>query len=294
MTSSQHNQGGGSGFMSTSRLIELVVVTILSSAIGGGLAAFGTVKVLETEIRNLRNTLAETRQEMKELRNDLYAPRSYRQEEQSRQSMRLEKMKLTDLKTRLNDSLHDAGRVFEDADLDRHIRVALNAMALTKRPRWLSADITLTANQAEYDAPTGIANIDRLVWSNEFSRSPWARKYPGPSPRPALLRHTTGNKIVLTPPPDQQQVNALGGTVKLRYYAKHETTGAGADEEVTTLDESDEDLLILRAQAEAMRELAFRGITKPVEMGGGSLSQPRNGTPAALYAMLMEEFRAAP
>ena len=49
-------------------------------------------------------------------------------------------------------------------------------------------------------------------------------------------------------------------------------------------------LLLLRAQAEACRELALRNVSKPVTMRDAVGSQPRNGTPSALYQMLLTEF----
>lgn len=196
---------------------------------------------------------------------------------------------LEDLRERLKSSLQDSARVFEDPDLDRHITVSLTAMALQKRPLRKSASITLVANQAEYPAPADLGRLNRLVWQNERFRQPWEADYPGPAPTLQLLHGDSGKVIRLNPAPTQQQVNALNGTALLLYSAKH-TIDAG---NVTTLDEADEDLVILRAQAEACRELALRGISKPVTMRDGAMSQPRNSTPRALYQALLEEWQAA-
>lgn len=196
---------------------------------------------------------------------------------------------ITELRDRLKNSLHDSARPFDDPDLERHIQISLTAMALQKRPLRKSASITLVANQAEYEAPADLGRLNRLIWQNERFRQPWEADYPGPAPTIQLLRADTGNVIRLNPPPSQQQVNALNGTVLLLYSAKHTIDS----DTVTTLDEADEDLVILRAQAEACRELALRGITQPVTIRDGSMSQPRNMTPRALYAALLEEWKAA-
>ena len=58
----------------------------------------------------------------------------------------------------------------------------------------------------------------------------------------------------------------------------------------TTVPEHSRSLLLLRAQAEACRELALRNVSKPVTMRDAVGSQPRNGTPSALYQMLLAEF----
>ena len=47
----------------------------------------------------------------------------------------------------------------------------------------------------------------------------------------------------------------------------------------------------VRAQAEAMRELAMRNVVKPQQMRDGYTSMPRNGTPAALFETLLAEFK---
>lgn len=273
------------GVMTGGRLVELVLVTLISAGISGAIVAYGTLQVLKTEIRYMRIDINETRSDVQELRRDLYAPRA---------GPAPEDVLISDLKTRLNASLQDAASVFDDADFDRHIRVALRAMALEKRPRRVSTVLDLSANEGEYDAPADLVAFDRLVWTNEHARQPWERGYTGPAPTATVLRQSSGNLIVLQPPPDRRQVEALGGSVRMFYRADHETSGAGASEEVTTLAESDIDLVILRAQVEAMRELAFRNVTKPVELRGGGLSQPRNGTPGALFSDLLAEWRAAP
>ena len=59
----------------------------------------------------------------------------------------------------------------------------------------------------------------------------------------------------------------------------------------TTILAGDRELLLLRGQAEAMRELAMRGVAKPVQLRDGLGMGPRNAHPAALYDALLCEFR---
>ena len=277
--------GHGGNALNFRRIFEGVIIALVAGVIAGGAATWATTQKLGTMLDAQQDQISQLRREIRDMRRDLYAPRQWGEEAE---------VLISELKERLRDSLHGSADVFEDGDLERHIRVALNAMALHKRPRVLTTELALVAKQSAYDAPANIIAIDRLGWQNEFARTPWERKYPGPAPRPALLRKADGDQIILNPPPDRQQVDALDSKATLYYRARHETSGSGASEEVTTLSDADEDLLILRAQAEACRELSMRAITKPVELRGGGLSQPRNGSPAALFAALMTEWQAAP
>jgi hypothetical protein len=79
----------------------------------------------------------------------------------------------------------------------------------------------------------------------------------------------------------------LGSEFRYYYFALHSIGAAAAD---TTVKASDRGLLLLRAQAEAMKEMAMRNIKKPVQMRDGLASAPRNGTPASLFQALMDQF----
>ena len=74
------------------------------------------------------------------------------------------------------------------------------------------------------------------------------------------------------------------------YFGVHAIGSAAVD---TTVSAPDRALLLLRAQAEAMRELAMRNVVKPQQMRDGYTSMPRNGTPAALFESLLAEFKGA-
>ena len=47
---------------------------------------------------------------------------------------------------------------------------------------------------------------------------------------------------------------------------------------------------MLRAQAEAMRELAAKNATTAYNIREGISATPKNGTPAYLYEQLLQEF----
>lgn len=190
-------------------------------------------------------------------------------------------------------SLHDAAGVFRDdcSDFLRHLRVALREVALHKRPRTLTASVTLVADQVEYeDVPEDLL-LPKLSQWGHVNVKPWLMPR-DPLPVIRVLDGTT-RKLILAPPPTAAQIAAFGATFTYYYVAAHTLD---ADANTTTLSERDQDLVILRAQAEAMRELAMRDAAKPVTLRAGSASggAPKVGVPAALYQSLLAEFREWP
>ena len=57
-----------------------------------------------------------------------------------------------------------------------------------------------------------------------------------------------------------------------------------------SLNDEEQGLLLLRAQAEAMREIAMKNSTVSYQLREGISSTPKNGTPAYLYQELLAEF----
>lgn len=200
-------------------------------------------------------------------------------------------MSRTDLVADLKDSLHDAASVFTaaaDADFVRH----LNKAALDfKRVRPLTKDgqITLEAGVATYTAPAGMTDFVLETWSDACPKQ-WEAAYPGLLPRALLIGPAGARKLHLSPAPSAMHLAAMGATYKFIYTAAHSIGEQASD---TTIDAGDRGLLLLRAQAEALRELAIRNVGKPVQMRDGYTGTPRNGTPAALYQTLMQEFEGA-
>jgi hypothetical protein len=192
----------------------------------------------------------------------------------------------------LKRSLHDAAAAFDapsNADWKRLLGVALTAMA-AKRPRTLLGTLTLTADEVRYAVPQAdFTQYKTHVWGTKPPR-PWDPSYPGALPRIAAVHDVGGWALMFDPAPSAEHIAVYSSTFKFWYFGAH---ALGAEAEDTTLAAADRQLLILRAQAEAMRELSMRNINKPVQLRDGFSGTPRNSTPAALYRVLLEEFEAA-
>jgi len=192
----------------------------------------------------------------------------------------------------LKASLQDAVEVFtatDDADFKRHLARAAEDFG-RRFPRRVRGSVTVEADVAEYPAPAGLVRPLRATWSDTARRNyrPWDRAWPERDPRLSLEEDDTGGRVlVLSPPPSAAQITQLGATFPFVYEAGHQI---GTDASDTTIPADRRGLLLLRAQAEAMKEMAARNIQKPVKMGDGQGGAPRNGVPAALHKQLMDEF----
>lgn len=204
-------------------------------------------------------------------------------------------MSMADLVTDLKGSLQDAATVFtaaNDADFNRHLNVAASAFNRA-RPRTLLGSVALVADRATYAVPSDLHGFKSSLWGVNPVKSarPWEKAYPGKLPDVAVVEESGARKLCLSPPPSGTQINVLGATFKFYYYARHSIHAT--DGAQTTIQAGDRNLLILRAQAEAMRELAMRNIKKPAALRDGTGMVTKNGTPAALYEKLLEEFEGA-
>ena len=198
-------------------------------------------------------------------------------------------MKRDDLVQSLKYQLNDAATVFNNADDDDFIRHLDNA-ALDMgrvRPRRLSATVSLVASQPNYAVPATVLRVASSPWGTEKIGKPWETDYAGPLPRPELAGDFDELELWLEPTPTARQIELLGATYRYYYYAAHEIGEAAAD---TTVRAEDRALLLLRATAEALCELALRGAKKPTQLRDGLQSGPKNGTPAGLYEQLMKQF----
>jgi len=162
------------------------------------------------------------------------------------------------------------------------------------RARLRSGSITVTANNSEYVAPADFLRPLSLLWGYEkrAGRNPWESHWPKDIPELNFIEGDTGPVIFLAPAPTAKQVADFGGTCKFTYYAGH-IIGATAAE--TSVKKEDRHLLLIRAVAQALSELALDGISKPVQLGPGVGSMPKNGTPAALaeqYLLTFERMAA--
>jgi len=203
-------------------------------------------------------------------------------------------MTQADLIVDLKASLHDAAAVFNaanDADFSRMLDAAALDFGRVRR-RTLAGTLTLTADQSEYDAPADLLMPKLAMWGvNERSTSrPWRSDWPGRLPRLSMRGDPGAAKLVLTPAPTQDQIALLGDTYTYYYYAGHVIGDGQATQ--TTIRAGDRALLLLRAQAEAAREMSMRNMHKPVTMRDGISGGKLTGTPAALFKQIMDMFEA--
>lgn len=193
-----------------------------------------------------------------------------------------------DLVGDLKASLQDSAEIFvaaNDADFKRHLDLA--ALDLTRyRPRTLLSEITLIADQGAYPVPAECWVFKSTLWGTTRPQ-PWDKTWTGKLPAAMVVEGSAARELHLTPAPTAAQIAMLGDTYKFYYFAKHVIDPTAA---LTSVQPSDRGLLLLRAQAEAMKEMAMRNIKKPVAMRDGMSSAPRNGTPSALFDILMKQF----
>lgn len=200
-------------------------------------------------------------------------------------------MSRADLVADLSASLHDAAEVFVNGgDMARLLDVA--ALDFSRhRPRTLLGTLTAEVGRMDYPAPANLYLFKSSLWgiAPVPRAKPWERQWPGPMPDVRLVDGVSGRELHLTPAPTQLQLMTLGAEFRYYYFGK-QVIGDTAVE--TTLSDGDRFLLLLRAQAEAMREMSIRNIKKPVAMRDGLHSAPRNMTPAALHSEMMREWEA--
>jgi hypothetical protein len=199
-------------------------------------------------------------------------------------------MSRQDLAADFRSSLQDSAEVFEtDAEGTQFLRLldlaASDLARIVPRRRW--GGVMLVADQATYAAPADLLDVGAPYWglTPRTRLQPWEAGYPAQMPQLIFL---AGDRLLqLSPAPSASDIAALGADYRFTYYARHVLSDIAAN---TTVLEGDRGKLLLRAQAEAMKELAIRNIKKPVQMRDGVTSAPRNGTPAALWQALMDEF----
>ncbi|MBF0453635.1 MAG: hypothetical protein HQL72_02320 [Magnetococcales bacterium] len=195
-----------------------------------------------------------------------------------------------DLVVDLKASLHDAAEVFvadADGDFIRHLDRAV--ADLTRfRPRTLVGTVTLVAGESLYDPPAGLLSPALVLWGNSQRRNnqPWEKGFPNQPPTLSLVESEGVRKIQLSPAPTASEIHKLGTTFEFTYSARHQV---GVDAADTTIDPADRDLLLLRAQAEAMLEMSVRNSGKSATQAPGG-GQAKNTNPMAIHGTLMERF----
>lgn len=207
-------------------------------------------------------------------------------------------MALADLVTDLKASLHDSAAVFkaaDDADFKRFLDASLPDMQF-KRPLTRRAELALVPGVDRYAVPVDdFASFKTHSWGDAGAQGlrtlmAWEPGYPGAVPRVSEQWDGAAWWLALTPYPSAVQISAWGPVLPFWYFARHELGTLAAD---TTVNALDRGLLLLRAQVEAMRELAIRNAGKPVQLRDGMSGTPRNSTPAALAEQLLTMFQEA-
>ena len=183
----------------------------------------------------------------------------------------------------LKASLLDAERSFKDEGaFSRHLDVAA-AVLSRYRPLQRSGVLQLVPGQVNYPLPADCLRYGMTTWGAVLP-NPWEASWPGPLPRVTAR----GGRLWFMPAPTAKQVAVLGAEYAYFYDALHVVGDAPED---TTVEVADRDLLLLRAQAEAMQELAIRDGVRPVTAQGAGSGQPKTGIPAALAQYFIGQFR---
>lgn len=200
-------------------------------------------------------------------------------------------MGLSDLIEDLRGILMDAVKKFDAEGLAfaRHLQIAALDLGRFRR-RTLAASLTLVADQEAYAAPLNFVQYKITTWGDRArsQRQPWDANFPGSPPR-VVVSETAENglQLHLWPVPTQAQISDLGASFPFFYYAGHVLSENPA---LTTVRPADRHLLLVRAVAAALQELAHNGSTQPVRLGDGFGAMAKNGTPAALASEALELF----
>lgn len=198
-------------------------------------------------------------------------------------------MSRTDLAASLKIALNDAAEVFTDPeDMGRLLDAAAQDFN-RHRPRTQLGSLVVSADVSHYPVPEDLYLFKSPLWgvAPQVRTKPWEKSWPGQLPRAQLVDVDGVRCLNLVPAPTLHQVNVLGSDYRYYYLGRH-VIAANANE--TTIDAGDRFLLLLRAQAEAMREMVNRNIKKPVQMRDGLNSAPKNMTPSAWCEKLLAEW----
>ena len=192
-----------------------------------------------------------------------------------------------DLVRSLGSSAEHFDREQGGAGFDRLLDAAALDMGRVQ-PRVMTDALSLVAGQAAYPAPAEMVRPQHPVWP-PLPAQPWARRYRGPMPLLRRVVRIAEVQVAVSPVPTEALVADVAGSLGYYYEARH-SIGELAEE--TTIDPGWRDLLLLRAQAEACRELALSNVVKPIQLHRGMGAQPTRAQPSVLYELLMSEFKA--
>lgn len=195
------------------------------------------------------------------------------------------------LKSSVGTAVAGRFKAADDADWKRALAAALQDMQF-KRPNTRAGTVQLHALQAAYPVPyPDFAALKVHMWADPArTPPPWEPGYPGAVPRVDAQFDGATWTLVFSPAPTMRQISAWGGEFAFWYFGRHVLSDVPGN---STLTDADQPLLLLRAQAELMREMAMQNVALPVTVRDGYSGTPRNGTPAALFEVLLAQFREA-
>lgn len=201
-------------------------------------------------------------------------------------------MSQADLIADLKPSVHDLAGIFNKEAADAAWIRALNNAALDMhrvRPLRKQGEITLEPNKHDYPGPVDLLRVIKILYADQARSAvkPWEAGYAHNIPRAETQYVGDAPMLWLTPAPTAALISVFSSAYPFIYSAKHQV---GASAENTTIAAIDRHLLLLRTQAELMKEAAARNIAKPVAVTDSISSVTRNGVPAALYDQLMKDF----
>lgn len=194
-------------------------------------------------------------------------------------------MKMSDLVASLSLALKDTKELFE-GQLEDIIGIALRDFSRYS-PLTLTGSIDLVADVDVYEAPDNLIDVKVHSWGRAQRRLPfWDPQHPRTLPRLSAFDAGDAMQLRLSSPPSAGMIGQLGAKMPYFYYAEREIDG-----DQVPVRGRDADILLVRAQAEVMRQLANHHVNRPVATRDVVGSQPRNGTPAALCELYLRHFQ---
>lgn len=187
----------------------------------------------------------------------------------------------------LEQSLLDSASIF-NGEFGHLLDVAVEDYS-RRRPRVLAAKITLEAGRIIYQAPADIRSLGVSYWgtAQRNGMQPWEQGFPARLPRARLIHSESGRQLLFDFPPTDGHICTCGAEYQYTYNAVHVLGDDGSE---TTIPTHDRSLLLLRASAEAMREMAMRNVKKPVSTQDVVGGQTRSGTPGALFEIFFKAY----
>lgn len=189
-------------------------------------------------------------------------------------------------KAKLGDAVTKVFTLPNDEDFIRHLQAAANRL-IEKRPYMKRDIITLVAGQSGYSAADDLIKFSRYEWgkSSLSQFRIWEPDWPGPFPDVVVDIMEEGPKLIFMPAPTTAQIDKLGADFYYWYYASHIITQG-----TITVLPRDESLLLFASLLEAVRELATRNLTIPIQFHKNMSPLATVQTPLAWYHELTVEW----